>query len=131
LVLVMFSLICSIHAFSCTCTQEKISKQEIESYEVIVQGEIVSVEDSGSLGKKYKVLISKVLKGEITTDTIIVTTPPESLCGISAVLGESWILLGERLITEGFETNNCNWSMNLNDLDKREKNILRKIKRNT
>ncbi|WP_299762528.1 hypothetical protein [uncultured Pontibacter sp.] len=62
LLIIIFSLTVSIQAFACECPELTLQELDKESYE---WSEVVLTGTLTKAGKRYKVIVSEVLKGEV------------------------------------------------------------------
>jgi len=109
-------LLLSASAFACSCLQRTLA-EHYAAAGIVLKGRVIRealVPPGPSDGKlldedgvrdfrmeqvrEYHVVVKKRWKGGITADTVIVRTPASSAaCGIEMKVGESYIILGDRV----------------------------------
>lgn len=142
---ISYLLFFSTIAISCTCNGVNSVKSEVRESNIVVIGTVISknaisfIDSTLSSNKKiylnkYSIVVNKIYKGKASKDTLTIYTGPSSAsCGFNFMVGEKYIVYGNRksyypknknkLLPNGkniFWTHQCKRTTIYNELEKNE-----------
>lgn len=90
-----------LHALGCDCIDPGSVKTEVKAYALVITAKALSKTPVGSAEQKrqlwsevkFRFLVTRKFKGNITSDTITIITPEsESACGVEFEIGKEYII---------------------------------------
>jgi hypothetical protein len=98
-------------AQSCSCLEYgEMDDEQYNSYELIISGKVISVNDSLDFFTFFQVQVYNTYKGHLKKDTInLVTAQNSGMCGIYPKTNQEWLFFGTKSASS-FDISSCSRS---------------------